>query len=302
MNWLTRGVGAMEIEIQELYVTYKPLLFSLAYRMLGSVMDAEDMVQDIFIAIDKVDTTKVTNVKAFLCKMVTNRCIDYLRSARSKREVYVGPWLPEPILTGEGGTDPAIAALVRDDLSIAYLTMMEHLTETERAVLVLREALGFDYPEIAEMVGKSEANCRKILSRVKKKLGNQAEDQTTSVAQHAQLIQDFLQAITDGDVKRVLTLLTTDAVLYSDGGGIVKAALNPIITGERVAAFLTGVAKKRTAAYTYQFVEVNGRPGFVGYSDGQIHSVWVFELRDGRIDQIYAVLNPEKLRHIRQSS
>jgi len=265
-------------------------------------MDAEDMVQDIFIALDKVDTTKVTNVKAFLCKMVTNRCIDQLRSARSKREVYVGPWLPEPILTGEGGADPAIAAMVRDDLSLAYLTMMEHLTEIERAVLVLREALCFDYPEIAEMVGKSEANCRKILSRVKKKLGNQAEEQTGSVAQHTRLIQDFLQAITDGDVERVLTLLTTDAVLYSDGGGIVKAALNPIITSERVAAFLTGVAKKRTFAVSYQFVEVNGRPGYIIYSDGHIHSVWGFELRDGRIHQIYAVLNPEKLSHIRQSS
>lgn len=266
--------------------------------MLGSVMDAEDMVQDIFLALDKVDTTRVTNVKAFLCKMVTNRCIDQLRSARSKREVYVGPWLPEPLLTDGAKGDPESSAIMRDHLSLAYLTMIEKLTETERAVLVLREALAFDYPEIAEMTGKSEANCRKILSRVKQKLGNETEEASIPLEQHRQLVQDFMQAIMSGNVERVLSLLTEEAVLYSDGGGVVKAALNPIITAERVALFLTGVAKKRPDSLRYHAAEVNGQPGFIGSIGEQVQSVLSFKVKGNRIEEIYIVLNPEKLKHI----
>ncbi|WP_206529684.1 RNA polymerase sigma-70 factor [Brevibacillus sp. SYP-B805] len=280
-----------------MYTTYKPLLFGLAYRMLGSVMDAEDMVQDVFVAIDRLDVTTITNPKAFLCKMVTNRCLDYLRSARKQREVYVGPWLPEPLLADESN-DPASAVIARDTLSIAYLTMMEKLTATERAVLVLREALAFDYGEIAEIVGKTEANCRKILSRVKQKLGEEMGSANLPYEQNKKLIVDFMQAIHAGDTEKMLALLAEDVVLYSDGGGKVLAARHPIRSRERVAAFLAGIARKRPAGFHAYLATVNGLPGIVHAWDGRIHSVISYKLRDGRLEAIYIILNPEKLKHI----
>jgi RNA polymerase sigma-70 factor (ECF subfamily) len=279
-------------------MTYKPLLFSLAYRMLGRVMDAEDMVQDVFLSIEKLDLGKITNVKAFLCKMVTNRCIDYLRSARKQREIYVGPWLPEPLLVYAEGDDPEAEAIEHENLSIAYLAMMEKLSATERAVLVLREALGFEYREIAEMIGKTEANCRKILSRVRQKLGDEIVETPVHYEQNKQVLIDFMQAVHHGDTEKMLSLLAEDVVLYSDGGGKVLAALHPIVSRDRVAAFLLGVVKKLPAEIQTFLTTVNGLPGFVSVLNGKIHSVTSYKMKGDRLEAIYIIMNPDKLRHI----
>jgi RNA polymerase sigma-70 factor, ECF subfamily len=236
-------------DIAQLYSTYKPLLFSLAYRMLGTVTDAEDMVQDTFLSLEKTRTDEIHNIKAFLCKTLTNKCIDFLRKARKQREVYVGPWLPEPlVLTSEEG-DPVHEVITHDRLSIACLMLMESLSPTERAVLVLREVLACDYREIAELVGKAEANCRKIFSRVRQKLSHQLPNETIDYTQHKQLVEQFLAAMRDGDAETMLALLAEDVTLYSDCGGKVRAAIFPIFTRERVLAFLQGITKKIQPAW-----------------------------------------------------
>ncbi len=282
---------------QELYLTYKPLLFSLAYRMLGTVMDAEDMVQETFLSLEKAPRENIANVKAFLCKILTNRCLDFLKAARRKREVYVGPWLPEPLVFRE--EDEPMAQLVnQDNLSIAYLTLMETLSPTERAVFILREVLDFDYGEIAQIVGKEEANCRKIFSRVKQKLVSELPEHRIDYQHQKQLLSLFLQAIQTENTATLLELLSADAVLYSDGGGKVNAAIHPILSRERVIAFLIGVTKKNLSDARVEFVRVNGEAGIIVYAGGAILGVLGLKLREGQIESIYVIMNPDKLQRL----
>jgi RNA polymerase sigma-70 factor, ECF subfamily len=295
------GVPAMPIEpfdLKELYQTYRPLLFSLAYRMLGSVMDAEDMVQDTFAALGKVSREGVGNIKAYLCKMLTNRCLDQLRSARQKREVYIGPWLPEPLVWNDEN-DPLAAVLSRDNLSLACLTLMERLTPIERAVFLLREVFDFEYAEIAGVVGKAESNCRKIFSRVKQKLAAELPEHTPDYARDQELLAGFVEGIATGNAEKVLRLLAADAVLYSDGGGKVQGALHPIRSRDHVLRFLQGIVRISAAAPpVLQFATVNGSPGLVAVQDGWVETVLAIDWRDGQAAGIYIVRNPEKLGHL----
>jgi RNA polymerase sigma-70 factor, ECF subfamily len=285
-------------DVAQLYTTYKPLLFSLAYRMVGTITDAEDMVQDTFLSLERTRTDEIHNIKAFLCRTLTNKCIDFLRRARKQREVYVGPWLPEPlVLTSEEG-DPVHEVMTHDRLSIACLMLMESLSPTERAVFVLREVLACDYREIAELVGKTEANCRKIFSRVRQKLSHRLPDEPIDYAQHKQLVERFLAAMRDGDADTLLALLAEEVTLYSDGGGKVRAAIFPICTRERVLAFLLGVAKKTSAFRAGRMANVNGMPGLLCVRDNRLFAVMSCSVRSGRVEAIYLILNPEKLRHV----
>ncbi|MFS0556821.1 RNA polymerase sigma-70 factor [Brevibacillus sp. 179-C9.3 HS] len=286
--------------MEALYEQYKGLMFRLAYQMLGSATDAEDIVQDVFVKAHGVSLEKMAEPKAYLCKMTTNRCLDLLKSARKKRELYTGPWLPEPISTPD--TDSYDSVITKDLLSYAMLVLLERLSPSERAVFVLREAFDFQYDEIAELVGKNEANCRKIISRAKKKMGIVPEE--PALPQEKELgeewISRFLSALEHGNVESLLTLLATDAVLLSDGGGKVTAALRPILSGERVASFLLGLMRgfSKHADFCIELAPLNDQTGFVIRQDGRIDTVVFLHMEHGVIRSLYFVRNPDKLRFI----
>lgn len=271
--------------------------------MLGTVMDAEDMVQDTFLALERVDSEQVESMKSYLCKMITNRCLDCLKSARKQREIYIGPWLPEPLLTegweGASGGDPLETVVTRDHLSIACLTLIEQLSPPERAIFVLREALGFDYTEIADILGKTPAACRKILSRVKLKLGPDLPQAAPDYERHRDLLTRFVTAIGTGDHEALLSLLATDVTLYSDGGGRIQAAIRPLHSPAHVAAFLLGIARHQGPdGYEARVAEVNGAPGLILAKEGRIDTVFSLAELEGQIAGVYIVRNPEKLAHL----
>ncbi|MCM3560299.1 RNA polymerase sigma-70 factor [Brevibacillus borstelensis] len=286
------------MDTQQLYVTYKPLLFSIAYRMLGTVADAEDIVQDTFLSLERFQKKNVENIKAWLCKTLTNRCIDFLRSARKKREVYVGPWLPEPVVFRDEQLGPMEQVIRQDQLSIAMLALMESLSPVERAIFILREVLDFDYDEIAEITGKETVNCRKIFSRVKQKLSKELPDKRIDYEQQRMLLESFLQAIHTEDSATLLELLSPDVVLYSDGGGKVKAALRPILSSERVVAFLLGVTRKQSTDYRVEIANVNGEAGIIAYEGNEVYGINTIKLVDGKIAAVYIIRNPDKLKNV----
>lgn len=298
------GAGASE----QIYLSYKPLMFSLAYRMLGSVMDAEDVVQEAFLYANETNLDHVHNPKAYLCKIVTNRCIDSLRSASKKREVYVGPWLPEPLMTT--GSDhqiaPDLAYTHKESLSTAYLLLLQQLSWVERAVFLLREVLQYEYDEIAEIVGKSSTNCRQIFRRAKHAISLPPErdgepklqPKQPDFKQTAAIVEQFVQALVSGNIAQLLTIVKSDAILYSDGGGKVKAAINPILGAERIVMFLSGVLAKLPEGYRSALTTVNEQIGIVAYVNDQPHNVMTFQVEDGQIKAFYLVVNPDKLRHL----
>ncbi|MBD0382451.1 RNA polymerase sigma-70 factor [Paenibacillus sedimenti] len=282
------------MDIANLYDTYKPLLFSIAYRMLGSVADAEDMVQDTFMHAQQLQEDQVQHTKAYLCKMVTNRCIDYAQSARKRRELYVGDWLPEPLLLND---DDPLHAIERDEtFSYAFMVYMEKLTPVERAVFILREAFEYEYTDIGEIVGKSEANCRQIFSRLKRKL---QEDQAPAIHadEHAySLAQQVLQASSTGNLEGLIRSLTEDVILYSDGGGKAVAALHPILGRDRVMRFLLGIYAKNQEHYQYHLVNMNGQSGIIVTEEGKPVTAINIELdAEGRVHRLFFMRNPDKL-------
>jgi RNA polymerase sigma factor (sigma-70 family) len=223
--------------MEELYEQFRALLFTLAYQLTGSAEDAEDAVQDVFVKACDVHPERLEEPKAYLCKMVTNHCLNLQKSARKRREVYVGPWLPEPIRTPE--VDTLETTLVRRDLlSYAMLVLLERLTPTERTVFVLREALGFDYPEIAELLGKREANCRKLMSRSRSKMGITEEEPVSAEVVELEWVSRFLNSLEQGNVDHVMSLLTEDVMLVADGGGKAIAYKHPVQTRDHVARVL----------------------------------------------------------------
>lgn len=286
------------MDTAQTYQTYKPLLFSLAYRMLGSVMDAEDIVHEAFLLLGEADEkTEITNIKAYLCKIVTNRCIDKLRSAAKQREVYIGPWLPEPIVE-DGLDEPSISLEKKESISTAYLLLLQQLTEVERAVFILREVFQYDYDDIALIVGKTSMNCRQIFHRAKKGIMHRT-DSVKSVKGHSKtLIETFAQAVLDGNIGLVQDMLKKESVFYSDGGGKVQAALRPIFGVDNISRFLFGVITKVPENAVYQFKDVNGRPGIIVMIDGTINYVVSLEADDGKIAELYMVCNPDKLIHL----
>ncbi|WP_458125561.1 RNA polymerase sigma-70 factor [Paenibacillus sp. Z3-2] len=300
------------MELDLVYRTYRPLLLSIAYRMLGSVTHAEDLVQEAFITVQQQDIHKeggpVRNLKAYLCKMVTNRCLDYLKSTRKKREVYIGPWLPEPLVqdymvapgsASAAGQDPLQTIELEDTISYAFLVMLDRLTPIERAVFVLREAFEFDYCDIANFVNKTELGCRKIYSRLKRKIQDEPEVELTPSAQSEQLALRFLQATSTGDMEGLFRMLSDDIVLYSDGGGKVMAAIKPVTSSQRVLAFIQGLVSKSDSTGAVRLVKINGQLGFVLSSPSEAFPTVVsLAFRNDRVQRIYLMRNPDKLRHL----
>ncbi|MBV7333578.1 RNA polymerase sigma-70 factor [Chloroflexi bacterium TSY] len=289
----------------ENFETYRPLLFSIAYRMLGSVMEAEDIVQDTYLRYQATETDQIQSHKAFLSTITTRLCLDYLKSARVQRENYVGPWLPEPLLTQDQGADssslsstPAQVVLQKEMVSMAFLALLDKLSPTERAVFLLREAFDYSYTEIAPIVNKSEANCRQLYSRAKRYLKANRPVFETSPQVQQQVITQFVEALQNGDTESLTGLMTQDVQWLSDGGGKVVAATRPLVGHERVIQFLFGLLRNAPEDFTPEFIETNGTQSLLLRLNGQIDSIMNFLIRDGQICEVRAVRNPDKLRHI----
>jgi RNA polymerase sigma factor (sigma-70 family) len=288
--------------VEELYDhdQYKALLFTLAYQLTGSVEDAEDVLQDVFFKAYYVHPERLEEPKAYLCKMVTNRCLDLQKSARKRREVYIGPWLPEPIQTPEAMLEMTV---VRSDLlSYAMLVLLERLTPTERAVFVLREALGFDYPEIAELLSKREANCRKLMSRARGKMEISEEEPVAAEAVELEWVSRFLASLEQGNVDHVLSLLTEDVILVSDGGGKVIAFTSPVQSRNRVARILAAAYEGFKPYYQgnllFEVAPLNGETSIVLRSGAEAVGAIFIQRRNGKIGRIYIVRNPDKLTRV----
>ena len=296
----TRGEEEKRLAVQVpedtviVFDQYRPLLFSIAYRMLGSATDAEDVVQDAFLRWLQADAEEVRSPKAFLSTVVTRLSIDQLRSARAQRETYVGPWLPEPISTSQYAEigDPAV---LTESLSFAFLVMLENLGPLERAVFLLRTVFSYEYAEIAEIVGKSEANCRQILHRAQRHLENRRPRYEVSRDEQERLVSTFMTASLNGDMQGLLNLLTDDIVFVADGGGKARAGLKPVQGPDKVARGMLGGLRPLLADLVARVVEVNGHPAIVGYLAGRPYAVAIFELVGPKIRRIYTVLNPDKL-------
>jgi RNA polymerase sigma-70 factor, ECF subfamily len=268
----------------------RPLLFSIAYRMVGSVGEAEDLVQEAFLRFHREDAVEAP--KAFLTTVVTRLAIDHLRSARVRRESYVGPWLPEPLVA----TPDASERVERDEtLSLAFLVLLERLTPVERAVYVLHELFGYSHDEIAPIVEKSVANCRQILRRARRHVDAGKPRFEPSRERREALLARFLAAVRAGDVDGLVGLLAADAVHYADGGGKARATLLPIYGAEKVARLWAQLGTTQ-GPYELRPADVNGQPGVAAYSpEGDLLTVLTVDVADDRVQRVWAVVNPDKL-------
>jgi RNA polymerase sigma factor (sigma-70 family) len=286
---------------------YRPLLFSIAYGMTGSVGDAEDIVQDAFLGLTRARQagTVITDPKPYLTTTVTRLGINYLRSARVRRETYVGDWLPEPIVVPADRPGPAEHAELADSLSIAFLVLLEALSPVERAVFMLREAFGYGYPDIARITGKTEVNCRQIFTRAKRRIaaGGQARRGAPAPARRAEgeeLARRFFEAADGGDMDSLLDMLAPDVVVHGDGGGKAQAIGKPLAGRQRVMLHLINVLRlARNLGLSFRLAWINGQPGAVLYdAAGRVASVIELDVADGVIQAIHAVVNPDKLGHL----
>ena len=269
----------------------RPLLFSVAYRMTGTRADAEDILQDAFLRWQSTDQTAVQSPKAFLTTVVSRLALDTLKSTHRQREVYVGPWLPEPMIGP--ASEPAELA---DSLSFAFLHLLESLPASERVAFLMREVFDADYKEVAETLEITEANARQLVSRAREHLRSRRPKRKVDPAKHRQLLSEFLQACAAGDATSLFSLLKEDAILYSDGGGKRPAALKPIYGADKIIRFVQGLLKKGTGEVGVYPVEVNGEPGAMVTIDGRPDTLVSIEPDADRIITVYYVRNPDKLR------
>lgn len=290
-------------DIEELYREYRPLLISIAYRMLGSMSDAEDAVQDVFVAFAKLDGIDIKHPKAYLVKMVTNRLLNMLKAAPRKREYYPGQWLPEPVIEFGSEEQPHEYVLRREQLGYALLVLLQTCTPSERAVFVLRESLGCEYADIAAMLNKSEAACRKIYSRAASKIGQRAHTDSDAALDEkiVRFTSLFAHAIETGQFESFIRLLTKDAVMISDGGGIVRAALNPIYGRDRIAAFFSGIAKKGSLIGEIRPAWISGQRGLLLLRKNKPPFAFALHPDDTftAVRAVYLVSNPEKLTRMK---
>jgi RNA polymerase sigma-70 factor, ECF subfamily len=281
----------------ETFDTYRPLLFAIAYRMVGSVMDTEDILQDAYLRWQRREETDVYAPRAYLSAIVTRLSIDHLRAAQTQRETYTGTWLPEPLIT-EREPDVADVAALHESLSMAFLVLIESLTPDERAIFLLHDVFAYDFHEIARIVGKGEANCRQIARRARQQIEARRPRFDPSPERQRQLTEQFITACTEGDLSRLLATLADDVTLWSDGGGKARAALRLVNGADHVAAFILGTLRSVPEDTTVRMVPVNGQPGFLVLFGDVVNAVLTFHIMDGRIQALYAVANPDKLRAV----
>jgi len=289
----------------ESFETYRSYLFAIAYRMLGSAMDAEDMVQETYLRYQATPPGTIIALKAYLTTIITRLCMDQLHLARRKRELYVGPWLPEPIGTANAPELTNVEKRVDEEesISLAFLMLLEQLQPLERAVFLLREIFEYDYAEIATFLGKSEVACRQAFSRAKKHLADHRPRFQASPETHRQLLAGFLQAVRAGEMTTLMNLLDEDVTLWADGGGKVKGvATRPIAGRVAVARFLLGAvslfSRSLPEDYRVELAEVNRQPALIIRASDRTFSVLTIEVEAQQIRIIRIVANPEKLAHV----
>ncbi|MGH2493431.1 MAG: RNA polymerase sigma-70 factor [Ktedonobacteraceae bacterium] len=285
----------------ESFETYRHYLFAIAYRMLGSAMDAEDMVQETYLRYQTTKPETIHSLKAYLTTILTRLCMDQLDLARRKREVYVGPWLPEPILTGETSevADPEKRVETEESVSLAFLVLLEQLQPFERAVFLLREVFEYKFAEIATMLDKSEAACRRSFSRAKLHLRAHRPRFPASSQTHQQLLNGYLRAVQGGDMTPLMNLLSENVTLWADGGGKVKqAALRPIHGRDAVARFSLGTKRFWPQNSRIELEEVNGQPALIIRTGDQAFAVLTIDVEQGQIQTIRIIANPEKLARV----
>ena len=285
--------------VQE-FEAYRPLLLSIAYRMLGSAMEAEDMVQETFLRYQATSGESIRSPQAFLSTIITRLCLNQLESARVKREAYIGPWLPEPILTGDDEQlSPSAQASLHESISIAFLVLLESLTPLERAVFLLREVFDYEYAEIAEIVDKDEVACRQLFSRAKKHIAEHRPRFKPTREQHKQVLDRFLQAVSAGEIEGLMQLLTADVMMWADGGGKARgAATRPLHGREAVAQFLLASAQLPTERYRAEVTELNGEPSVIlRIGDKAILAAFI-TIEDDQIREVRVIGNPDKLQRI----
>ncbi|WP_439813915.1 RNA polymerase sigma-70 factor [Zavarzinia sp. CC-PAN008] len=291
---MTGGHGQAEA----IFAAHRRLLRGIAYRMLGSMTEAEDVVQDAWLRWDAADRHAIDEPRAWLVTTATRLAIDQLRRARARREDYVGPWLPEPV-SAEAVDGPDRQLEGRESISMALLLLLERLSPDERAAFLLHEVFDYDYAQIAAILERSEAACRQLVSRGRGHVRAGRPRFQPSMAEQQRLAGLFAAAAAGGDMAGLMAVLAPDAVLLSDGGGKVRAALNPILGAERSARFLLGVLAKWPSAVAWEMAMLNGAPSLVGLmADGAPMGTLAFDFDGERIVQIHIVTNPDKLRHL----
>lgn len=278
----------------------RPRLFWLAYRLLGSASEAEDAVQDAYLRLHGADPALIESLPAWLTKAVTNLCLNRLTSARARREVYPGPWLPEPVLTDDRTLGPQETAEQRETVSIALLSLMERLNPTERATFVLREAFAYSHFEIAEILEMSEANARQLYRRARQRLGEPRQRFRPDLAQWRRLVDRFFTAASAGDVAGLVEILTADVTSTADGGGKVAAARRPVSGRERTANYLARALSKNLPKLRLRldFAEVNGEPAVLAFDGDTLSGVLCFEITGDQIAALRILANPDKLRFL----
>jgi RNA polymerase sigma-70 factor, ECF subfamily len=280
------------------FEAYRRHLLGLAYRMLGSLAEAEDAVQEAYLRWHAADRAQIENPRAFLSTIVTRLCLDELKSARVQRESYVGPWLPEPVLD-TAALDAETASDHAQDLSVALMLTLERLSPLERAAFILHDVFDVEFAEIAQNLGRSEAACRQLAARGRAHVQAARPRFSPSAEEGTRLAEAFRLATRSGDAAGMVRLLAADAVLYTDGGGKRIAALNPIHGSDKIARFFAGVVKKTHAdGWRVRDAHINGDPGFVfADPEGALQTI-AFDIADGRIAAIYLMVNPDKLRRV----
>ncbi|APA94366.1 RNA polymerase sigma-70 factor [Nocardia seriolae] len=273
---------------------HRPRLFALAYRMMGSAAEAEDAVQETYLRWDTSDRTGIRSAEAWLTTILVNLCRSWLDSARARREAYVGPWLPEPVPTGRGELGPLESAEQRELVSIAFLTLAERLSPTERAVFVLREAFGYAHREIADMLDLTEANAQQVYRRATHRVHEERPRFEPAPAHARELVEKFLDAAQSGDLAALEAMFTADIVAVADGGTRINAAKVPIVGAAKVARYLVGLFTK-VPGVDFAIEEVNGAPAFVARLRGTVMGIVSAGFDGGSIDSVRLMVNPDKL-------
>jgi RNA polymerase sigma-70 factor (ECF subfamily) len=286
----------------DVFEEHRPVLLGVAYRMLGRVADAEDVVQEAWLRWSGADRSEVREPRGYLVRITTRLAIDRLRQVKARGETYVGPWLPEPYVTDFGDTVPDAAerAVLADSVSLAVLVVLESLSPLERAVFVLREAFGYPYADIATMLDRGESAVRQLGGRARKHVEERRPRYDVDPAQRRDLTERFLAASMDGDIEGLMSLLAPDVRLVGDSGGKAKAPVRVLETADKVGRFIAGVAGKGGGVpdLSFRFLEVNGGPALLMLSGDKPDSVLQLEVLDGRIQSVYIIRNPDKLRSL----
>jgi RNA polymerase sigma-70 factor (ECF subfamily) len=277
----------------------RPKLFGIAYRMLGTVADAEDVLQDAYLRFAASKLADLRSVEAWLVTIVTRLCLDRIKSAQAQREVYVGPWLPEPLMADAPpeAKDPAEHMADLESISFAFVLLLQSLTSEERAVFLLREVFDYDYADIAAFIGKSEEACRQLFSRAKKHIAEHRPRIKTTPAEHQRVLASFMQAVSTGDLAGLMQLMSDDVTLATDGGGKASAATHPVHGPDHVARFVIGLAKK-ASDLSFEVTPVNGQLGILIRNAGKLETMAVLDIVEEHIRAVYFIRNPDKLTRV----